>query len=211
MTTFPISLPTSSSTQPQNTTFRLQRIVASSTSIFTGQMQVYQYAGEWWEAEVSLPPMNNAGAREWIAALISMRGIYGQMYLGDWDGRTPRGTASSSAGTPLVNGADQTGNSLIIDGATATQTGYLKAGDYIQIGSGLTQKLHMVTADANTDGSGDITVSIEPALRSSPADNTAITVSDCKGVFRLASNSTEWDANAISTYGVTFAVREYLG
>ena len=139
-----------------------------------------------------------------------MRGVYGQMFLGDWDGRTARGTASSSAGTPLVKGASQTGNTLLIDGATASQTGYLKAGDYIQLGSGISQRLHMVTADANTDGSGNATLSIEPALRTSPADNLAITVANCKGVFRLNSNETSWNANAISTYGITFGVKEYL-
>tara|TARA_R110000824_G_scaffold69136_7_gene178090 strand:+ start:162 stop:797 length:636 start_codon:yes stop_codon:yes gene_type:complete len=210
MTTYPISLPSSSTTQPKSTNFRIVRQIGESTSIFTGAQQVYKHIGEWWEVEVSLPPMNNAGAREWIASLVSMRGVFGQMYLGDWDGRTARGTASSSAGTPLVNGASQTGNALVIDGATASQTGYLKAGDYIQLGSGISQRLHMVTADANTDGSGNATLSIEPALRSSPANDLAITVASCKGVFRLSSNETSWNANAISTYGITFAVKEYL-
>ena len=168
---------------------------------------MYQYPGEWWEAEVTLPPMRGENARAWIAALVSMRGLYGQMYLGDWDGRTPNGTAS---GTPLVKGADQTGNSLITDGWTASVTGIMKAGDYLQIGSGIEQRLHMVVADANSDGSGDATLSIEPALRVSPADNAALTVSSAKGVFRLASNETEWSANAVSTYGLTFAVKEYL-
>ena len=184
--------------------------MASTQSIFTGAEQVYQYSGEWWEAEVQLPPLTKAYAMDWVAALVSLRGKFGTLYLGDWDGRTPRGTASSSAGTPLVNGASQTGNSLVIDGATASQTGYLKAGDYIQIGSGSDQRLHMVVADADTDGSGDATLSIEPALRSSPADNASITVSSPKGVFRLSSNETQWDANAISVYGITFAVRESL-
>jgi len=207
--TYPISLPTDSSAQPTQTTFRIVRAISKSQSIFTGAQQVYQYPGEWWEAEITMPPMKHALAREWIAALTSMRGYVGQMYLGDWDARTARGTASSSAGTPLVNGASQTGNSLIIDGATASQTGYLKKGDYIQIGSGLTQRLHMVVEDANTDGSGNSTLSIEPALRSSPDNNTAITVANTKGVFRLV-GSFEWTANSISTYGFTFAVKEYL-
>jgi|TARA_R110000744_G_scaffold49636_5_gene107816 hypothetical protein len=210
MTTYPITLPTSSQTQPTTTNFRIVRMVSQSTSIFTGAQQVFMNVGEYWEAEVTLPPMVHGGAREWISSLVSMRGIFGQMYLGDWDGRVARGTAASSAGTPLVKGADQTGNVLLIDGATASQTGYLKAGDYIQLGAGIDQRLHMVTADANSDGSGNVSLSIEPALRSSPADNLAIVVANCKGVFRLSSNETGWNANAVSTYGLTFAVREYL-
>ena len=110
----------------------------------------------------------------------------------------------------MVNGASQSGNTLIIDGATASQTGYLKAGDYIQLGTGLSSRLHMVVEDADTDGSGNATLSIEPALRTSPSDDLAITVSNTKGVFRLVTNETEWDANSVSVYGITFAVTEYL-
>jgi hypothetical protein len=208
--TYPISLPTDSAGQPTNTTFRIRRIVGQSASPFTGEQQTFRHQGEWWEAEVTLPPMKHALAREWVAKLVSMRGVFGTMLLGDWDARTPRGTASSSAGTPLVNGGSQSGNSLVIDGATTSQTGYLKAGDYIQLGSGLSSRLHMVVEDADTDASGNATLSIEPALRTSPSDNTPLTVSNTKGVFRLVTNETEWDANAVSVYGITFAVTEYL-
>jgi len=208
MTTYPVTMPTA--VAPRQTNWRIQRVVGATQSIYTGAMQVYQYQGEWWECDITMPPMRTANARQFVAFLVSLRGQYGSLYLGDWDARTPLGTASSSAGTPLVNGADQTGNTLVCDGAPASQTGYLKAGDYIQIGSGSDQKLHMVTADSNSDGSGNFTLSIEPALRSSPANNTALTVSNTKGVFRLASSSTEWDTNAGSTYGVSFSVREKL-
>ena len=210
MTTYPITLPTETSSQPMSTTFRIRRIVGQSMSPFTGEQQTFRHQGEWWEAEVTLPPMTHAYAREWVAKLVSMRGVYGQMMLGDWDGRTPRGTASISAGTPLVNGASQTGNSLIIDGATASQTGYLKAGDYIQLGSSSSTRLHMVVADANTDGSGNATLDIEPRLRTSPADNLVISVINPKGVFRLVTNETEWSSDAVAKYGITFAVTEYL-
>ena len=208
--TYPISLPTDAVAQPTRTTFRIRRVIGQTQSPFSGQTQTFKHSGEWWEAEVTLPPMKQAIAKKWVASLVSLRGVSGQMLLGDWDARTPNGTASSSAGTPLVNGGSQTGNSLIIDGATASQTGYLVAGDYIQIGSGLSSRLHLVVEDANTDSSGNATLSIEPALRSSPADNTAITVSSPKGVFRLVDNATEWEADAISVYGISFAVTEYL-
>ena len=208
--TYPISLPSDSIAQPVKTTFRIRRIIGQTQSPFSGKTQTFKHTGEWWEAEISLPPMKQAVAKKWVASLVSLRGVSGQMLLGDFDARTPNGTASSNAGTPLVNGASQTGNALIIDGAPASQTGYLKAGDYIQIGSGLSSRLHMVVEDANTNGSGQSTLSIEPALRTSPANDSTITVSSPKGVFRLVDNVTEWEANAISVYGITFAVTEYL-
>ena len=208
MTTYPVTIPATFA--PSSTTFRIKRIVGASTSIFTGEQQVYQYSGEWWECEVSMPPMRLSAARAFVAFLVSLRGQYGSMYLGDWDARIPLGTASSSAGTPLVKGASQTGNTLVCDGAPNSQTGYLKAGDYIQIGTGATGKLHMVVADSNSDGSGNFSLDIEPALRTSPADNTSIVVSNTKGVFRLVSNETSWQTNAVSLYGITFAVREII-
>ena len=210
MTTYPITLPTDAVAQPVQTSFRIKRVVGRTQSPFTGTQQVYRHQGEWWESEVSLPPMKQDIAKKWVSALVSLRGVFGQLYLGDFDARTANGSASTSAGTPLVNGASQTGNTLSIDGAPASASNYLKAGDYIQIGSGIDQRLHMVVADASSNGSGEIDLSIEPALRTSPSDNTAITVASPKGVFRLASNETNCDANAISVYGVTFAVVEYL-
>ena len=157
-----------------------------------------------------MPPMRTATARSFVAFLVSLRGQYGSFYLGDFDARTALGTAGTSAGTPLVNGADQTGNSLVCDGAPNSQTGYLKAGDYIQLGSGSTQRLHMVVADSDSDSSGNFTLSTEPALRESPANNLAITVANTKGVFRLSSNVTGWDTNAASTYGISFSAREVI-
>ena len=208
MTTYPVTIP--ATIAPSSTTWRIKRIIGSSQSVFTGEQQVYKFSGEWWECEVTMPPMRTANARAFVAFLVSLRGQYGSMYLGDWDCRTPLGTAGTSAGTPLVNGADQTGNTLVCDGAPNSKTGYLKAGDYIQLGSGSSSRLHMVVADSNSDGSGNFTLTIEPALRESPANNLAITVSNTKGVFRLATNETNWDTNAVSTYGITFAVREVL-
>jgi len=207
MTTYPATFP---STSPVSTNFRINRIVGVTESIYTATQQVYQYSGEYWEVDLSMPPMRTATARAFVAFLVSLRGQYGSFYLGDFDARVPLGTASSSAGTPLVNGASQTGNTLICDGAPNSQTGYLKAGDYIQLGSGSTQRLHMVTADSNSDGSGNFTLAIEPALRESPANNLALTVSNTKGVFRLATNTTGWDTNSASTYGISFSAREVI-
>ena len=87
---------------------------------------------------------------------------------------TPKGIAT---GTPLVNGASQTGTSLVTDGWTASQTGILKAGDIFKL-AGLNQVFD-ITADVNSNGSGQATLPISPPLWAggSPADNAALTVS----------------------------------
>lgn len=103
-------------------------------------------------------------------------------------------------GTPLVNGASQTGSSLITDGWTAAAATRLKQGDVFTIGTGATGvyqvtnqerqatntlQQFVVTADAASDGSGNMTISIYPPIVAAgpqqtvnvtPADNAAITV-----------------------------------
>lgn len=85
----------------------------------------------------------------------------------------------AGGGTPVVNGASQTGTSLVTDGWSTGVTDVVKTGDVIKI-SGLTP-LYEITADANSDGSGNATLSIYPSIPtgSSPADNAPITRSGC--------------------------------
>jgi hypothetical protein len=73
-----------------------------------------------------------------------------------------------SYGTVLVNGAGQTGASLAIDGLTVAP----KIGDTFSV-AGI-EKVYTVTATA-TLVSGGATVSINPNLTASPADNAAVT------------------------------------
>lgn len=96
-------------------------------------------------------------------------------------GQVQRG---SLGGTPLVQGASQVGNSLVIDGATISQTGWIKAMDLLRWGG----SIHMATADANSDGSGNVTIPIEPAIRNSPANNAPVIVTAAQtGIFILKS------------------------
>jgi hypothetical protein len=182
-------------------------VVGVSQSPFTAVQQVYRYSGQFWEADITLPPMKRADAEYWISFLLKLNGPYGTFLMGDPNGATARGVAT---GTPLVNGAGQTGNELVTDGWTTSTTGILKAGDYIQLGTGATSRLYKVLDDVNSDGSGNATLTVWPDLRSAPADNAAITVSNTKTTFRLTSAQTGWDINEATIYGLTFGAREAL-
>ena len=203
--TYPLALPTV--TGRMSTTIRARNVAAISSSPFTLRTQVIAHAGQRWEAEVSLPPMGRAAAEEWIAFLVSLKGPLGTFLMGDPLGATARGSAG---GTPLVNGGSQTGSELTLDGATVSQTGWLKAGDWIQLGSGTSTSLHKVLADADSDVSGNVTLDIWPDLRSSPADNAAVTVASAKGRWRLNTVDSEWSIASAQTYGMTFAAVEVL-
>lgn len=73
-------------------------------------------------------------------------------------------------GTVLVNGGSQTGTSLSVDGLTTGIT--IKDGDVFTIAG--VNKVYTVTADAS-ESSNAATLTIDPALDSSPADDAAIT------------------------------------
>lgn len=200
MISYPLNLPAS---PPGFRTFDLDgnAVVGVSASPFTGQQQVYEWPGAWWEAKVSLPPMRRPDAERWIAFLLSLRGRVGTFLMGVPLAQTPRGIAT---GTPQVNGGSQTGKMLATKGWTANKTGILLAGDYFQLGSGAATRLHKVLKDANSDGSGLATFDIFPSLRESPVNNDAITVTSAKGTFRLATNKQSFAIAIAQTYGIGF-------
>jgi hypothetical protein len=112
------------------------------------------------------------------------------------DQNTAVHTVGPLGGTPLVNGAAQTGSSLVTDGWTALAAARLKQGDVFTIANvfgvnpqnrqstGALQQF-VVTADVSSDGSGNATIPIFPAItltgafqtvNALPADNAALTI-----------------------------------
>lgn len=206
--TYPLAFPVTIS--PTDLMMRAVRVDAMSRSQFTGAQQVIRHQGQWWEADITMPPMSRDEADEFIAFALQLDGRFGTFTMIPPDAATPRGSASVTPGTPLVNGASQSGAELAIDGAPVSATGYLKAGDYIQLGTGQTTKLHKVVADADTDGSGQVTLDIWPRLRSSPADDATVVVSGAAGLFRLVDGTYSWTVDVANFYGATFSVIEAL-
>ena len=197
-----ISYPLSTPTNKTIAEIRLiaRNVVGVSTSPFSFKQQTYQFSGQRWEADIQLPAMQRENAEQWVAFLMSLYGQKGTFLLGDPLGAAAQGSASTAAGTPVVNGASQTGGTLAIDGLPASATNYLKAGDYIQLGSAATSQLYKVLTDASSNGSGEATLDIWPDLRSSPADGATVVVANAKGVFRLNDNATSWDINRMALY-----------
>lgn len=157
----------------------------SFSSPLSGAMQTLEMPGARWRCSFVMENLSDADAALLQALLVQLRGQANRLLLHNFARPTPRGTAT---GTPLVNGASQTGVSLITDGWTAGITA-LRTGDFF----GVNGELKMVTADAVADGSGNATISFEPPLRSSPADNAAITTNKPLAIFMLSSPDSGWD------------------
>lgn len=206
--TYPLTLPTITGIQSVN--FIVRNSVGATQSPFTYEQQIFKNPGQRFEADVTLPPMTRASADVWNTFFIKLYGQYGTFLLGDPNAATPRGTASSSPGTPVVNGASQTGNTLNIDGVPASQTGYLKAGDYIQLGSGSGARLYKVLDDADSNASGEVQLTIYPDLRSSPSDDATVVVSSAVGLFRLTTPTHNWSISMDGFYSLSFGASEAI-
>jgi len=135
--------------------------------------QVRSRGGQRWLIEGAYPVMTRSEFAPIYAFSVAQRGQYETFTFVLPGLDTPQG---GIPGTPLVDGADQTGRSIDTKGWTADQSNVLKAGDFIKFAGH--NKVYMVTADAGSDASGLSTLTIEPALVSSPADEAALTVDD---------------------------------
>jgi hypothetical protein len=200
--TYPLDLPTSIGMEAIS--LRSVTAVGMTESPFTFRQQVVRHQGERWEASIKIPPVKSDLADPWVNFLIKLRGQWGIFLMGDPLKVTPSGTASTTPGTPVVNGAGQTGDELSIDGLPVSETGYLLAGDYIQLGTGSSANLYRVLSDVNTNGSGEATLDVFPKVVTATTDNAVVTVSNPRGRFRLAKNVSEWEINSVTTYGIQF-------
>jgi hypothetical protein len=167
----------------------------TSQSPFSYKQQVISHTGQRWEASVSIPSVLRDLAEPWAAFLTALKGQTGTFLLGDPLSATPRGTVSSCTLTGTAGD----------ESVTVTMTGSLLAGDYIQLGSGTTARLHKVLVDQT--GSG--TLEIWPALRSTYSSAT-VTTTNAKGVFRLNQNMSSWQISNANSYGIAFEAVEAI-
>ena len=191
--TYLISTPTTIGIE--SITLRAVNAVATSSSPFTYKQQIVAHQGQRWEASVSIPSVRRDLAADWKAFLTALKGQVGTFLLGDPDYATPRGDVSSC--TLTGTSGDET--------VTVVMTGTLKAGDYIQLGSGSAARLHQVLQDQT--GNGDL--EIWPGLRDDYT-SASVTFNNAKGVFRLRDNISEWSISNSSTYGINFEAVEAL-
>lgn len=203
--TYPLSVPTSGNYV--NCRMAPMAVVTASYSPYTLHQQVQEFPGQAWSGEVGLAPMKRATAEQWIAFRLKLNGIRGTFLFGDPNSATPRGTNPVQ---PTVAGGSQTGNVLRVNGYAPFATGVLLAGDYIQLSSGASARLHKILDDVDASSDGSAEVLIWPSLRESPANGGIVVTSSAKGVFRMVQNDMSWEVSGLRLYGVGFAFMEAL-
>lgn len=140
--------------------------------------QTRSLGGQRWGFRLAWAPMTQAQFAPIFGFCVAQRGQYEaftwQLLSRMWPlqgagGGTP--TVNNQAGSPEEL---QTGSRNVVTQAWPNSTAVLKRGDFIQFGGHT--KVYMVTADATSDGTGKVTIAIEPALIVGPAHGAAITV-----------------------------------
>lgn len=170
------------------------------------QTQVWP-AADRWSMEVALPKMPRQVAVNWIAFLAALQGLQNVFQIGDPLGKVPTGMAS---GAPVINagsGLNAVGAiTLSTRGWTANKYGQLRPGDYVQVGL----RFHQITAQVNSDASGNAAMQIWPSLRETPADGAPVILNKPVGVFRLSSNKRQWHASPSSLTELGFSCNEVI-
>lgn len=200
--TYPLNIPTEIGIE--GIRLRAVNAVSTSQSPFTFRQQVISHQGQRWEADIRIPRVNRPEAEAWIAFLMKLKGQIGTFLLGDPSGKVPRGSASTTAGTPVFDLSGSDGSVMALSGLPVSTTGYLLPGDYIQLGTGNDSKLYKVLDSVDSDGSGNTSFEVWPDLVSKPADGSSVIVSDAKGLFRLSRNLSEWEISSPASYGLSF-------
>ena len=170
----------------------------------SGRRQARQTHGQYFKMTATSPPMTRAEFAPINAFITKQRGRYESFSL------IPpvlNAGLGSPAGTPLVNGASQTGRSVVTDGWNNSIT-IFKAGDYLKFANH--DKVYTVTADASSDGSGDSTISIEPALVTSPADNSAITYTSVPFTVAMTTRVQEFSTGTSGLYEYELDLEEVI-
>ncbi|MDG3040434.1 hypothetical protein [Roseicyclus marinus] len=197
--TLPVLGPNMISGMPRRT---LRAARAGDPSFATGTEQVQDWGGRWWEYDITIAASRDENARA-LGALFAQIVDVGRFLFADPDAET-----SSSLGTPVVDGASQTGGTLNVTGLAAGSP-LIKAGAFLSLGTEGDTRFHRILADVTPDGSGNAALSIVPSLRSSPANGAAVEINAPKVLLRPVSDIPESVANG-DIHSFSFTAREAI-
>jgi hypothetical protein len=179
---------------------QLGAAVAPAVSPFTGTTQVQDWGGRWWEYEIEFGITRGQNARRLSAFFDALGGAAGTFTL-----RDPSITNPSGLGSPVVNGENQTGTSLVTSGWTGSG---LRTGDFFSLGTLTALRLYRMTANAVPSG-GAATLQFVPALRSSPANGAALNVVN-PGVLLRPRGVIPTEIDRADKHAFSFSAREAI-
>lgn len=166
-----------------------------------GPVQRISRMGSRFRISVTMPPMPSAQVgRQWVSRLLR----------GKSEGvRMPYPLLSFNPGLPgavLVNGASQSGETLVVDGATPNYV--FREGQFFSIVNSGKHHLHMVTAETIASNTGTATLPIAPMLRKSPANNAVCHFDDPMIEGFILGEEFSWNLSIEHLIGLEFQIVE---
>jgi hypothetical protein len=158
-----------------------------------------------WLVTLEATPGLEANGGGWKALGMQLRGKTNQLAMWDLARPKPLGTMR---GTMTLNADAAQGATTLSVIASGQTSKTLLQGDYLGIGSLLTQQVVMVTADATSNGSGVISVTVEPPLRNAFLAGESITWDKPKALFRRVDSKFGWQNYGAVVEGFTLDLIE---
>jgi hypothetical protein len=186
-------------TSPTASSIKITSISPTLTSVTHSlKRQARQRGGQRWALELDYPPMTRAEFAPLFAFSVAQKGQY-QTFT--YQPPIYSDTSGTATGTLLVNNASgySVGDSTV---ATDGLTGTLKAGDFIKFAGH--DKVYMLTADGST------TLTIEPPLNDTVADDEAITYNDVPFTVAFVNDSQSFGRGAADLHDFSISLVEIV-
>lgn len=152
--------------EPNGAEIGLMDFGAFLTPGLGGPVQRINRMGSRFRGNFTMPVMKSEKAgRQWVSRLVrgKQEGVRMPLPLLDFDPGSP--------GTVLINGAGQSGSSLIVDGAEPYYV--FREGQFFSIETASKHHLYMVATETIASVTGTATLPITPMLRRQHANNDA--------------------------------------
>lgn len=166
-----------------------------------GVTQTLQRLGSRWALNVTLPPVREGTSMLALTTAILRARSEGASYPWPQPGLT-----IGTPGSPVVNGAGQTGTVLVLRSGAASYQ--YREGQAISILTGGRRYLHIVQATITASGAGGVTLSIFPMLRVSPTDGAAVEVAAPRIEGDITRDNFSWAHDRDSWVPLSFRIEE---
>lgn len=189
---------------PDAEDWRLQFNSQVFTSDLNGAIQTAKLPGARWTVSRTFSNRQGGEARALQGFLAGLHGMSGRVYVtpSDW---APYGSPS---GSPTVSANQNSGSTTIsTTGWTASVSGLLLAGDYFEVNG----ELKKVTADANSDASGNATLEFSPPLRLAATTGMTIRYTEPRCIMMMEQDDgAGWGITSPDIYATTVNFVEAL-
>ena len=186
--------------------FRLFRAIGQTASPFTGKQLSQEFDAVFWEAEVSLPPLNRTQAAEWQSFLMQLKGSVNHFKFADPDALTNQGTFN----TTHLLGDKRINNTSV--SLTVTNTNTFTAGASTFSNAVAGDFIH-VTGMANEENNGTHKITTVTSATVVVVDSVLTNVSSTSGckVQQNVKGATALSLDTTGSFTGTIKKGDYLG